>query len=63
MANPWWRSRSQSIQAGTWPRLSIEAIFNLLEQSRPGLYGIEFEVAGFKVLAPSQVISQLTVIG
>ena len=50
-------------QAGTWPRLSIKTIFNLPEQSRLGSLGIEFEVAGFKILAPSQVISQLTVIG
>ena len=50
-------------QAGTRPRLSIETVFNLPGQSRLGLFGIEFEVAGFKILAPSQVISQLTVIG
>jgi hypothetical protein len=59
MANPWWRLQSIKPVLG----LSSPTIFNLPEQSRLASLGIEFEVAGFKILAPGQVISQLTVIG
>jgi hypothetical protein len=56
-------------QSSTWPRLSIKAIRSLskyliyLSNRVLDRLVFEVEVAGFKILAPGQVISQLTVIG